>query len=136
MFIFWQANNELARTPNGKRLQLTCLKCNQKSKFYECKVDEGVKLYFLVDIWKRTRRVLQCGECLAVCDYYDVFPDERDDKAKKQAAEAELKSKQEADAQAKRQQEAEDKRRAEEKRRKDAQVEDELAELKRRMGRS
>lgn len=138
--VFWNVKNELTRVPKGQKIKLVCGKCNQKAMFHECSVDNEVQLYFLVKLFKQTKRVMQCGECLAVCNYYDIFPEnpEATEKAeaerKQHEAEAELKKQQEAELQRKRQLEAEAKKREEERLRKESQVDDELAELKRKLG--
>jgi hypothetical protein len=140
MWIFWTCSNELNRVANGKRTLLDCKKCAQKTKFYECYVDEGLKAYMVLDVWKKTKRVMQCGECLQVCDYYAVFPQE---KAAAEKADAERKAKA-ADEERKQQQAAEQERlkreqeylqqKKQERARMDAQVEDELAQLKKKLG--
>jgi Na+-translocating ferredoxin:NAD+ oxidoreductase RnfC subunit len=138
--IFWSTKKELTRVPGGKRPRLKCLNCSQEATFYECLVDENLKAYFVVEIWKTSKRVMQCGECLGVCDYYQVFPDEkaREEAAataqKQEQAEAEAKRKQEQEEARKRQEETARKKYEEEQKLKDEALNDELQQLKRKLG--
>jgi hypothetical protein len=138
--FFGMGNRQLNRVQGGKKLTLTCLSCHKKAPFYECRIDDNFKLYAVLEVWKRTKRVLQCGECLAVSDYYDVFPEEKDlaeqavSQRKQQEAEAKAKVAQEEEKQRKRQEELEAKQREERVRQKDLEVQDELAKLKKKLG--
>jgi Fe-S-cluster-containing hydrogenase component 2 len=140
VILFWSTNNELKRVPGGKKLNLKCLRCNQQANFYECLVDESLKAYWVVELWKKSKRVLQCGECLGVCDYYQVFPDEKalaeqaEAAQKQKLQEAEAKRKQEAEQVQQHQHELESQKREEERKRKELEVEDELQQLKRKLG--
>ena len=142
--IFWSAGNQLTRVPKGRKQQFQCGRCHQLATFYECESDDSVKAFFVVELWKRSKRVMQCGECLGVCDYYTLFPDEK--KADEEAAikaEAERKAREQkaaAEDQAKaekelaRQEEIANKAREAERARKDKQLDDELEKLKKKMG--
>lgn len=149
--IVWQTDKQLKRVLLGKKVELLCSACSRKTKFYESEIEENFKVYFVVELWKRTKRVLQCGDCLAVCDYYEIFPDEKmaEEKAeaerKLKAAEAEAKKKQhEVEQEQKRRQAQQEQaeremkeellRREKERDRKAAEVNDELAKLKKQMG--
>lgn len=138
--IFWTAKKELKPVAGGKRATIECQNCKKKAVFCECTVDESVKAYFVVDLWKKTKRVLQCTECFSVCDFYDVFPEEKSREEKERAAQAQKEAEAEARRRAeaaealKRQEEMAHKKWEEEQKRNQAEVLDELAELKRKMG--
>ncbi len=98
----------------------------------------------VLDLWKRSKRVMQCGECLGVCDCYSVYPEDK--LAEEEAArQAELERKKREQEEAQKRQEAEAKERARqqeearkkyesEKARKDQEVDDELAQMKKKLG--
>lgn len=150
--IIWQTNKRLNRVPGGRKVELPCAGCLKAGMYYESELEENLKLYFLVEIWKKTKRILQCGACLSVCDYYEIFPAE---KQAAEAAEAARKKKKEEQAARERIQKAEEdlrRQRAAEQERarlehehnqrlmrakaeKEAAVDDELAKLKKQMGR-
>jgi len=142
--IIWSVGKQLTRVIGGKKPSLQCKVCKKATTFYESTIDEGLKLYFVVDLFKRTKRVLQCGECLGVCDYYEIFPEEKGQKEAESAAAAEAKKQKELQEQAKRDQAAAEERKRqedldhkkwqEEEKRKEGEVLDELEELKRKMG--
>jgi len=90
--IFGSWNTELHRVANGKRAARICSKCNHDTTFYECNLDKNVKAWLVLEVWKGSRRVMQCGECLGIVDYFDFFPNE---KALHEQAEAERKRKEE-----------------------------------------
>lgn len=142
--IIWSFGGELSRVPNGKRVTLKCTKCNKESTFHECIVDDKFTVFFVLDLWKQTKRVMQCGECLGVCDYYQLYPHEKQEeqeaaeKAQKemmerQAAE-DAKRRAQEEAEQKKQDAIELKRRAEEQKRKDKEVDDELEKIKKKLG--
>lgn len=103
-------------------------------------MDHRLQLYLVVDLFKTTRRVMQCGECLGICDYYEVFPEEKAKKdieeaqKRQQEAAAQAKKKAEEEAERVRVEEQEAKRRADDRKKLEAEVEDELAQLKRKLG--
>jgi hypothetical protein len=140
MWIFWSTSAQLNRVANGKRVLLDCNKCAQKTKFYECSVDEGLKAYMVLDVWKKTKRVMQCSECLQVCDYYAVFPQEKaaaekaEVERKAKAVEEERKQQQAAEQERLKQEQDYLQKKKEERARIDAQVDDELAQLKKKLG--
>jgi hypothetical protein len=83
---------------------------------------------------------MQCNECLAVCDYYALFPE-----AKSQEEQIEVKRKQvETEAEAKRikaedaarqkQEELDNKKREQGRVRKSKEIDDELEQLKKKLG--
>ncbi len=151
MWIVNWSLNDVKRVTFGKKKLLKCLKCEKEATFYEATVEDKVAAYVILELFKRTKRVMQCGECLAVADYYEIFPEEKEHEAqqkeeiKRKEAEAkaaeELKRKVEQETQAKRleeerlrQEALEQKKRAEAKVLKEKEVDDELAKLKKKMG--
>jgi hypothetical protein len=153
MWLFWTTNQQLNRVKGGKTVQLACGNCKQTTPYYECVVDEGVKLYSVVEVWKSKKRIMQCRECFAVCDYYNIFPQEKIEAERKTAEtkQQESQAKQQAEIEKQRQealraQHQEELRRQEEmaarqkreaqRKAEEAQVEDELTELKRQLGKS
>ncbi len=87
MWFYVNSKDELKRVPDGARIELTCGSCKKKATFYEAGISQKFSLYVVLPIWKKERHVMQCGECLAVCDYTDVFP--ADEARKAQAPEPE-----------------------------------------------
>jgi hypothetical protein len=140
MFVFWQTDNQLKRIAAGKKVPLKCGGCSKQATFYECQIDDSFKAYFVVELWKRTRRVMQCGECLAVCDYYEIFPNEKglaeqaEVERKQKEVEAETKRKLAAAQEQQLKLQAEQKEREETRRRNELEVDDELAKLKKKLG--
>jgi hypothetical protein len=138
--FIWQSGKQLQRVAGGKRIPFNCGSCKKQTTFYECQVDDTFKAYFVVELWKRTSRAMQCGECLGVYDYYEVFPQEKATaeqagaEIKRKADEAEAKRKFAAEQDQNLKHEAEQKRREQERRRNELEVEDELAKLKRKLG--
>lgn len=142
--IVWSFGGELKRVPNGKRVNLKCQTCKKQSTFHEGMVDDTLKVYFVVELYKKSKRVMQCGECLGVCDYYQMFPNEKKndheaaEKAQREMKERqhaeELKQKEKEAAERKKQEEIDRKRREEEQKRKDKDIDNELENLKKRLG--
>jgi len=151
MWLFhWNLNN-IKRVFAGKRRELTCQNCGKKATFHEATAEDRVAAYVVIELWKRTKRVMQCGECLAVCDYYEMFPEEKaqeaqfleEQKRKQLEAKAaeEEKRKLEEQKELKKQEDErlrladiEAKRRAAERVQKEKVVDDELAALKKQLG--
>lgn len=140
MFFFYSLKNKLNRVPGGKKIPLNCGLCKQKSTFYECTVDDNFSIYHFLELWKRTKRVMQCGECLAVSDYYEVFPLEKAQEERAAAAtkvkelEESARKNMEAEKERQRQQDLAQKKRAEEQRLKQIEVDNDLKELKKKLG--
>jgi Na+-translocating ferredoxin:NAD+ oxidoreductase RnfC subunit len=142
--IVWSYGTELKRVWNGKRVSLKCSSCDRQATFYESTADESFKVFLVVDLYKKTRRVMQCGECQGVCDYFEMFPHEKEAfeaaqaKAAKEAHDrqkAEEQRKREAtERELKRQEEEAHKRREQEQKRKDQEVNSELEALKKKLG--
>lgn len=142
--LFVSLGSELKRVPNGKKQAFECGNCKKQTTFYESNMDDSLKAFLVVELYKRTKRVMQCGECLSACDYYSLFPLEK--QAEEEAArKAEAERKQRQEEQARQRQEAEAReraRQAEETRKKyeaekaqmDMAVDDELEQLKKKMG--
>ncbi len=148
--INWNLN-DVKRVVFGKKKQLKCTKCERETTFYEANAEDRVAAYVVLELYKRTKRVMQCGDCLGVCDFYDVFPEERESEAKHKEElklkEAEAKAaeleKRKADeekeakrleAERARQEQLENERRAQERERKAKAVDDELSALKKKLG--
>ncbi len=121
MLIFWSTKNKVNRVLNGRKETHKCSACGKTATFYQCEVDKGVKLYGVVTLFGSQQKVMQCGECLA------LFKDEEDEKLK--GAEAERLAKEEAKREAERQ-----KIKDEEYKQREAEVDDELARLKKDLG--
>jgi hypothetical protein len=140
MWIFGSLNKQLNRVPGGRKEPFACENCKATTTFYECLVDEHIKAYFVLKLWGRTKRIMQCGECLAACDYYYVFPKEKEAEEKavaerqRREAEAEAKRRDQEEAARKAREEAEIRRREEQRRADEAKVDDELAALKHKLG--
>jgi|SRR5579883_815277 len=142
--IIFNWGGELKRVPNGKRVNLLCLRCHKQSTFHEAVVDDKIQVFFVLDLYRKSKRVMQCGECLGVCQYYEMFPDEaraeeqaltqaRNEMNERQIAE-EAKRKEQEENERRRQEEKERKLREQEKKRKDEELDAELEKLKKKLG--
>ncbi|MDX2106011.1 MAG: hypothetical protein SFY67_06375 [Candidatus Melainabacteria bacterium] len=121
MLIFWSTKNKVNRLCDGRRETHKCSACQKTATFYQCEVDKGVKLYGVVTLFGSQEKVMQCGECLS------LFKDEEDEKLKR--AESERLAKDEAKREAERQ-----RIKDEEYKQREAEVDDELARLKKDLG--
>lgn len=148
--INWNLN-DVKRVVFGKKKQAVCSKCEKETTWYEATAEDKVAVYAVLELYKRKKRVMQCGECLGCCDYFDFFPEEkaqeekRKEEMKRKEEEAKAQEterrKTEAEQEAKRlaaeralQEELENKRRAEERVQKEKAVDDELSALKKKLG--
>lgn len=142
--IVWSCGKELKRTFGGRKQTLNCSNCKKATTFYEAIVDDSFKIYFVVELWKKTKRVMQCGECLYVSDFYEVYPEEKQKeeearakleadrlKAENEAKQKALEEQARQEAVARKAREAAEK---EAKQKMDQQVDDELEALKRKLG--
>lgn len=140
MFFLFTTSNELKRVMFGKKKKFPCTNCAKETTFYEANVRDDVKAFGVVELWKKTKRVMQCGECLMVGDFYQFFPDEktREEKAQEQQKRKEAEAAQEAtraaEEEQRKQQEAERLKREEQRRATEAKVDDELSKLKKSLG--
>ena len=129
----------IMRMSGGKKITLKCSSCSKQNIFYECEVDESFKAYFVVELWKRTKKAMQCGECLGVCDYFEIFPQERgleeqlDAERKRKQAEVETQRKLNEEREKRLKEQAAQEQREKDRRRREMEVDDELAKLKRNM---
>lgn len=121
MLVFWSTKNNVKRLASGKRATQKCSQCGKNATFYQCEVDKGVKLYGVLTLFGSQELVMQCGECLA------LFKDDTQDKAAR--AEAERLAKEEAAKEAER-----ERIKDEEYKQREAEVDDELARLKKDLG--
>lgn len=121
MLVFWSTRNNVKRIPEGKREKHKCSQCGKTATFYECEVDKGVRLYFVIPVFGLLEKVMQCGECLA------VFKDDTPDKASQLQAQRLAKEEAAKEAEQKRIKDEEYKQR-------EAEVDDELAQLKKDLG--
>lgn len=140
--LFWQQKHEVKRVPNGKRVRVTCGSCKKTAMFYECTIEKNFALYVVLELWKDTKRVMQCGECLAVCDYKEMFPDDDESAPKSSSGDTERDGEQkrkqaEEDARLKQAEQEEHQRQAERdavRKKNEAEVDDELSKLKEKFG--
>jgi hypothetical protein len=121
MLIFWSSKSKVNRLLGGRKETHKCSACGKTATFYQCEVDKGVKLYGVVTLFGSQEKFMQCGECLA------LYKDEEDEKAMR--AETERLAKEEAKREALRQQIKD-----EEYKQREAEVDDELAKLKKNLG--
>lgn len=152
MFVFWTHNNDVKRRMFGKKVRRFCTKCNQEATFYECDINNSVKILGVFALWDKHESVLQCGECLALFKTDEqIFDDEnakppeqqgkdrvkrQEDEKRRQSEEAKrLAEEERRRAQEQVRQEAEAAARlAEERQSREAALDAELAELKKKMG--
>lgn len=140
MFFLFTTSNELKRVMFGKKKKFHCTKCDRETMFYECTIQDDVKAFGVLDVWKKSKRVMQCGECLMVGDFYQFFPDEKvreqqvAEEQKNREMEAAQAAERAAEEERRKQEEAERLRREERRRATEAKVDDELANLKKSLG--
>jgi len=149
--LFWSSGKELKRIPKGKKEKFKCSKCDEETTWYEAQVDDSFKAFMVVELWKSSKRVMQCCECLYVADYYTLYPDEKaayeeelrknEEAMKQHQAEADAKQR-EQDAKRReaeekelaRQEEIARKKRDEERAMKDKALDAEVEALKKKLG--
>lgn len=123
MWLLFHRNAKTRAVPDGKSFVDTCPECDRRATFSEVEITENIGLFF-IDILGDKERAYRCGACGGVFDLKDQAPAVAAP-AKPQRSAADLErdrvAQQEqlrAAAQAKA-----------------IQIDDELAELKKRMGR-
>ncbi len=138
--LFWESKHDLKRVFGGKKAKFKCGQCGQVTTFHESTIDDNLKIYFVVEVWKHSKRVMQCNECLAVCDFYQLFPDAKSHeeqtevKRKQEESEAEAKRKKADAAARQKQEELDNKKREQERVRKSKEIDNELEALKKKLG--
>ncbi len=123
MWLLFHRKAKTRTVPGGERFTDTCPDCNARATFTEVEVTEKLGMFF-VDVVGDTQRAFRCSSCEAVFD-------RKDDGAPAPSPPVEQKS---AKQLAREAQEREAKR-AEATERLTAKIDDELAELKKRLGR-
>jgi rubredoxin len=123
MWFLFHHGAKTRAVPGGETFTQTCPECGKRAQFIEVELTESVGVFF-VDVVEDASRAFRCGACGETFTHKDDGGDERArEPAKKSATEL-----------------AEERRAAEAERRaaseqKALRIEDELAELKKRMGR-
>jgi len=129
MWLLFHSKKKTKQVRGGEQFVQRCPSCGKKSAFVEVEIEENMGVFF-VDVLGDKERAFACTSCLEV---FDVKGDDNDAPAalpQKSARELERELRA-----------AEQKRLADEQRRRDAaeskavRIEDELAELKKRLGR-
>ncbi len=125
MWLLFHRNAKTRPVRGGDTFVETCPECGERAKFVEVEITESFGVFF-VDLVGDKERAYRCGACGETFDLKDQQPAGAPSKPAppvKSAAELE------------REREAAEQRRREAARAKAVQIEDELAELKKRMGR-
>jgi hypothetical protein len=148
MFIFWTNNDDVKRKLFGQKIKRHCPKCNRDVTFYDCERNQSIKVMGLFALWDKNEQVMQCGECLSLLKNDEVInkghqrsspvEDEKrraDDTQRKAAEERQAaeEEKRKEEERARREKE-ELQRAAEERKAREAAVDAELADLKKKMG--
>jgi uncharacterized C2H2 Zn-finger protein len=123
MWMLFHRNAKTRAVRDGETFVETCPECGVRATFNEVEISESFGVFF-VDLVGDKERAFRCGACGEVFDLKDREP----------AAEAPAKPSKSL-AELEREQEQERQRRREAAERKAVQIEDELAELKKRLGR-
>jgi hypothetical protein len=129
MWLLFHRKGRTRRVAGGQKLRDHCPACRELVTFHEVEITTGYGVFF-IDVIKDSERAFACGACNELFDWKDPSP-VADREATRAAERAE------AAAAARRQRLAEE--RAEERRQRAearaVRIEDELAELKKRLGR-
>ncbi len=137
MWLLFHRNAKTRTLPDGESFVETCPECGKRATFREVELSESFGLFF-VDIVGDKERAFRCGACGETFDLKDqdrevaaALPEPAPAKSAAQLARERAVLEREAAARAT----IDQQRRAELAERKANQIEDELAELKKRMGR-
>jgi uncharacterized CHY-type Zn-finger protein len=88
MWFIIGGGKETRRIEGGKRLNMRCENCQKLATFYECRVKKSVNAFFFVELWDKTVKAMQCGECLALFQEEEVSDAESNaERAKREATE-------------------------------------------------
>jgi hypothetical protein len=134
MWLIIGGGTETRRVEGGKRIQMRCSHCHQSATFYECRVKKSVSAFFFLELWDKTTKAMQCGECLTAFQESEAEAPietsaERAARTAKEMRRAAEEQQQKLDALAE-----EGRRAAHAKKQKDKDLDKALAELKKKMG--
>jgi transposase-like protein len=118
MWLLFHRNAKTRPVPGGQRFVETCPECHRRATFVEVEMTENFGMFF-VDVVGDTQRAYRCSDCGETFDLKD------DDAAAPAPLEVTAKSTAETERERKAASEA-----------KAVRIDDELAELKKRMGRA
>ena len=129
MWLLFHHNAKTRVVKNGRTLVETCPECGKRARFDEVEVSESLGVFF-IDVIEDSERKFRCSVCASVFDLRDQADRQP---AAKPAVSAQELERQRALEQARRL--AAERRRSELAEAKANRIEDELAELKKRLGR-
>jgi predicted RNA-binding Zn-ribbon protein involved in translation (DUF1610 family) len=129
MWLLFHRNAKTRTVPDGETFVETCPECGKRATFREVELTESYGAFF-VDLVADKERAFRCGACGETFDLADHAPAAAPPPPVKSAAELARER-----AMLERERAAEDRKRAQLAEAKANQIEDELADLKKRMGR-
>jgi hypothetical protein len=130
MWLLFTHNANTRVVRGGETFVETCPECGERAKFTEVEISENYGVFW-VDVVGDKERAFRCGACAATFDLKDQTPTAGAAKAKQLPAAPPAKSL----AELEREQAIAERKRSEAAAAKANRIEDELAELKKRMGR-
>jgi hypothetical protein len=134
MFVWWGTRSKVRPVKGGRKERMECPSCGEVATFRECVAEEALTVFSVVSLSEDREVVYRCGECGELFDLVET-PDAgapaRDPAADPEAA----RRRAAADRAAAERAERERRERARAEARRAASVEDELAALKRKLGR-
>lgn len=126
---------------DGRRERRKCPDCDADTTFVEVKVEKSYTAYVVVDLFNTESTAFCCSECLEVMDFErtlepNLSPREKAKlaKAEAKAEAARVKAQAKAEAEQKQQREARAKRQKDDARAQEHALDDELTEMKARLG--
>jgi hypothetical protein len=66
VWIVFGNSTKTQRVAGGIRVERRCGQCGARATFYECEIVKSFRLYAFLNIYEDRERVMQCGECLAL----------------------------------------------------------------------
>lgn len=122
--VLWFGQEKKAKVVRGgERVRRRCPECGATTSFVECRVESKFTAYSVINLWDDQSTGYMCSACQSVMEMEDTLDPELT------AAEREALAQERARAL-----EAARSERAQAKARQDAEIDDELAALKRKLG--
>lgn len=123
MFVWLSTKKRARRVENGRKLRRKCPECGATTDFYECVVERSVSAFSVVKLWDGESTAYACSACGEVTELGDTHEPELTAREQRELAEQRTRALEAAKRE--REQAATAKRQ---------QVDDELAALKRKLG--
>lgn len=125
MVVWFGSKKRAKRVEGGRRVKRKCPECNATAEFYECVVKRSVTAFSVVKLWDGESIAFACSECGELTELDETL-----------APELSAREQRELDKQSARALEAAERERERADAKKTRQVDDELAAIKRKLGKS